>query len=479
MNPCPKTCKAKGSLVDATISHLLHRPLFAAIPRMKPKHGGKATEWEAGVSKVEITPGEPIWLAGWGSRDRPSQGVSQKIYVKSLALKDAADTVAVWVTADLLGYSRDMVEALAQRAKKELGVERPNLILNSSHNHSGPVTDDLLHLYFDLPRREHAVIARYTARLLDRIVESMRLAIDDLAPARLAFGTGLAGFGVNRRRARPGHRALSTVVDPDVPVLSVRSPAGALRAVVFGYACHTTTINDGKVNGDYAGWAQQFIEEMHPDAVALFVAGCGGDIGPMPRFQTGLVEIYGRVLAVTVGQVLAGEMQPVHGLLRAAFAEVALPFGTLPTAKELRARLMQPENVFEKRGLEHQLSIFKREGKLHGSCSFAIQVWRLGSTLKLIALAGEPVVDYSLRFKREYGCEDTWVSGYNDVLLAYIPSLRVLREGGYEGCTGMMEYGLPAPFAPQVEEIIAGAVDELMRETSGTERPWPPPGKHD
>jgi hypothetical protein len=86
----------------------------------------------------------------------------------------------------------------------------------------------------------------------------------------------------------------------------------------------------------------------------------------------------------------------------------------------------------------------------------------LGSTFSFIALTGEVVVDYCLRFKKRYGFEETWVAGYTNELLSYIPSLRVLREGGYEGVEDMEEYGLPAPYGEELEERIAGAVEGLL-----------------
>ena len=140
----------------------------------------------------------------------------------------------------------------------------------------------MLRLYFDLPGREEVVIDRYAKWLLDHGVDAVGQSIADLAPARLAFGQGLAGFAVNRRRARPGGRVLPTVVDQDVPVLTVRTPRGGLRGVVFGYACHTTCVSDDKINGDYAGYAQAAVETRQPGAVAMFVQGCGGDANPLP-----------------------------------------------------------------------------------------------------------------------------------------------------------------------------------------------------
>jgi hypothetical protein len=108
------------------------------------------------------------------------------------------------------------------------------------------------------------------------------------------------------------------------------------------------------------------------------------------------------------------------------------------------------------------LQILDRDGKLPDHHSYPIQVWQFGKDMTFIALGGEVVVDYSLRFKRKYGFDTLWVAGYSNDVFAYIPSLRVLQEGGYEGGGAMIAYGQPAPFTSEVEEIVAQGVDALV-----------------
>ena len=93
-----------------------------------------------------------------------------------------------------------------------------------------------------------------------------------------------------------------------------------------------------------------------------------------------------------------------------------------------------------------------------------MQVWRLGSGPALVLLGGEVVVDYSLRLKKELGPGPTWVFAYANDVMAYIPSERVLKEGGYEGDTSMVVYGLPAKCAPGLEGKIVARVHDLVRE---------------
>jgi neutral ceramidase len=256
-------------------------------------------------------------------------------------------------------------------------------------------------------------------------------------------------------------------VDQDVPVLSVRRPDGSLLAVLFGYSCHATVLNQYEINGDWPGFAQAALEKEHPGAMAVFVNGCGADQNPLPRRKVELVRKYGEIIAEAVNQLLAGKMKAVPGHLRAVYDTVDVPFQKAPTRAEFEQRL-SAKNASVRNHAQLMLEILDRNGKLPDRYPYPVQIWRFGDSLTFISLAGEVVVDYSLRFKREYGWDNTWVSGYNNDVFAYIPSLRVLREGGYEGGGAMIGYGQPAPFGEAVEEVIAGKVAELARRAGAT-----------
>ena len=422
-----------------------------------------AGEWKAGVARVNITPKEPIWLAGYAARTKPSEGVLQDLWLKALALEDGSGAVSVLVTSDLLGFTRQMSEPVGERVQKKYGVARARLILNASHTHSGPVTGQMLRPAYGLDEAQAAVINRYTAWLLDQVVDVIGQAVVDLKPATLDFEQGFAGFAVNRRRV--GNRQYPGPVDHDVPVLAVRDGAGKLRAAVVGYACHATVLADQLMNGDWPGFMQEAVEKTHPGTIALFVAGCGADANPLPRRSVDLARKYGEILAEAARQVMAQKMAPVGGPIKAVFDTVDLPFATPPSRQEFEAKLNQSDPM-HRRHARLMLDLLDRDGKLADRYPYPVQVWRFGPGLKLIVLGGEVVVDYALRFKAQYGWNDTWVAGYSNDVFAYIPSLRVLREGGYEGASAMIGYGQPAPFRPAVEEIVAEKVDELMRQAA-------------
>jgi hypothetical protein len=92
-----------------------------------------------------------------------------------------------------------------------------------------------------------------------------------------------------------------------------------------------------------------------------------------------------------------------------------------------------------------------------------VQAIRFGKQLTLVALGGEVVVDYALRVKHEYPGEALIVAAYSNSVMCYIPSERVLREGGYEAVDNLVYYGMPGPFAPGVEERVVAAIHGVMK----------------
>lgn len=431
------------------------------ISRQKPPANG----WMAGVARVNVTPREPIFMKGYGSRTKPSEGVRQDLYVKALALRDESGATAVLVTSDLHSYTRRMSDTIADAVQKKHGLSRDRLILNASHTHSGPaVTGEvLLRPSEDINPEQEVVIRRYTARVLDQIIDLIGRAIQSLEPAQLSFAQGSAGFGVNRRRVGTGMRHLPGPVDQDVPVLTVRGADGAARAIVFGYACHATSAPaDYQIGADWPGYAQAALEAANPGATAMFVTGCGADCDPMPRSMEDMPRRHGETTATAVGQVLRRQTRPLAGPLTTAFDYVDIPFQTPPTREELQMRLKTATGM-NARHARQLLGIIDRDGKLYDRYPYPVQAWQFGTGLTLIALGGEVVVDYALRFKAAYGWEDTWVAGYSNDVMGYIPSLRVLKEGGYEGGGAMVNYGRPGPLAPAIEDVIAAKVSEIVK----------------
>ncbi|MHC4540762.1 MAG: neutral/alkaline non-lysosomal ceramidase N-terminal domain-containing protein [Planctomycetota bacterium] len=440
--------------------------------------GGQAG-WKAGVASIAITPNEPMWMAGYAARDKPSEGKVHDLHAKALALEDEQGARLVIVTIDLIGIPRPMRHWLQEQVRQRYKLGPEALLLSASHTHCGPVVRETRYsIYgntlYGLSPEQIQESNRYVDDLQRKLLRLIGQAIKNLAPAKLGYTHARAGFAMNRRLpSESGFRNSPNPdgpVDQDVPVLRIDDPEGELRAVLFGYACHSTTLNFYEFCGDYPGFAQQYIEQMHPEATAMFIAGCGGDQNPYPRRGSDSLEYcrqHGRALANGVETALRCRAEPIEGPIQAALETVTLDFAEPPSREQLDEKA-KSKNKYERRHAEVLLRELDETGTIRKTYPYLVQVVRFGGDLTMIALAGEVVVDYSLRLKSELPGPAVWVAAYCNDVFGYIPSVRVLREGGYEAGDAMRYTELPGPFAPSVEERIVTKVHELVGKTASS-----------
>lgn len=428
-----------------------------------------AQEWQAGAARVKITPRQPMWMSGYGGRKTPSQGTDTELWAKALVLQDGNGNRIALITLDLVGIPRDISTKVCAALKAQHKLQRQQIALCCSHTHSGPVVGMNLASMWDLDATQLQLIHDYALELQANLLAVVDEAITKLQPARISWANGRTTFAVNRRTNRevevPKLRLEGKLVGPvdyDVPVLTARKPDGQVFAIVFGYACHSTVVDFMQWSGDYPAYAQMDLEKMYPDAVAMFFAGCGADQNPLPRRKIEISQQYGQQLAVAVDHTIKGVMQPVTGELASAYQEIALPFDKLPTKEELTAAT-ESKSPYEVRRAKALLRQIEGGTPLSPTYPYPVQLWKVGTDLQWVTLGGEVVVDYSLRLKKELGPTRTWVAGYTNDVMAYIPSARVLKEGGYEGGGAMVYYGLPTIWGAEVENVLVNGVHQLLK----------------
>ena len=412
----------------------------ASLPAAAPKKSAPPPlDWKAGVATVEITPTANMWMAGYAARKKPSEGVAEPLHAKALALEDAAGKTFVLVTLDLIGVRRNVRDTVAARCREQYGLAPEQLLLNASHTHCGPE-------YRPRPGTE-AEAAAYQDRIERTLVTLVGDALKARQPARAAFARARAGFAMNRRvnyalpPDDPNAKRAPTFdgpVDHDVPVLAIYRAGPTPAVLVFGYACHATTLSSVTpppqeprylFNGDYAGFAQATLQQAYPGSTALFVNGCSGDQNPYPRrdevpglLPLALARHHGQTLAYSVIAALGTGPRPIASSIHAAIGDVELT---------------------------------RNGGK--PSHTYPVQVVRLGRQLTLAALGSETTVDYALRLKREISAPLVWVAGYSNDYAGYVPSRRVALEGDYEAAND---------FTPDVEDRIVGKVHALLKSLS-------------
>jgi hypothetical protein len=423
--------------------------------------------WKAGVARVDTTPTASVRMAGYASRTSPSQGVAHPLFAKALALADAAGHKVVTVTCDIIGFRRPFTNRVADHVKAKYGLPREHLVLLASHNHAGPALAEP-------PAREgfEANLA-YTRELEDKIVAVVGEALARMEPVDLSYGVGRAHFALNRREPTAKGIKLGKnpagPTDERVPVLRVRNAGGKALAIVFGYACHNTTFRPDmmKIDADFAGYAQDRIEADQPGAIGLFVTGCAGDADPHPFGTNAMAKEHGDELGEAVKFVLdhPAWLLNLTGPLRTAFTETTVHFGGPTDRASYEKRLSDP-NQGRRRHAQRIIEAIDQGRPIQADYPYySVQAFALGDQLTLLALSGEVVVDYAIRLQRELGGEGKalWVVAYANDVIGYIPSVRVLKEGGYEAGEAFQGSTWPAPFRDDIESIVVNAAHQVVQ----------------
>ena len=442
-----------------------------------------SAEWKAGVARVDTSPTSPVRMAGYAARTKPSAGIEHPLFAKALALSDAGGHKVVLVTCDILWFRRPFTERVAARVKEKHGIPRQDLVLFASHTHAGPTPVEA-----DEPAREgfEANVA-YTKDLEDKVVGVIDEALGKMEAVTITYGVGRAHFALNRRE--PTERGIRLGKNPQgptdesVPILRVAKGDGKPLTILFGYACHNTTLRPDmmQIDPDYAGYAQDRVEADNPGAVAMFVTGCAGDADPHPFGTLAMAKDHGQHLGEAVKLVLDHPkwMTALDGPLRTAYTEATLRFGGPTDRASYEKRLGDPDGgrkVHAKKMIEE---IDGGRPIRTEYPNYPVQAIAFGNRLTLLALSGEVVVDYAIRLGRELGGEGRalWVAAYANDVVGYVPSLRVLREGGYEGLDSFYHREpWPAPWAEDVEEKSLEATPGIVQGGRETDRHKDRPG---
>jgi hypothetical protein len=436
----------------------------------------RAAKYLAGAASVVITPDEPTWMAGLAARKAPSRGKIHDLHAKALALHDEQRGRLVIVTMDLIAVTPHIASTVAAEIKRRHGVPRERILFSASHTHFGPEVRPDKAEFFGIPDKFAAKIEPYVAALITKLVDVIDRAIGNLGPAQLTARETRATFALNRRKQRGG---VDHGVDHHVPVLDVTRADGSRVAIVFGYACHCTVLepNDCRFCGDWAGFAQGYVEREFPGATAMFITGAAADQHADPRYKVELSEGYGRQLADAVQGSLADDVpgRPITGTMGVAYKDVPLPFDRIPTREELQANLAGGDEPLKTKS-RYLLRQMDAGHPFPDAYPCPLQVIRLGEEMLMIAIGGEPVVDYAHMMGDEFAGPVVWVAGYCNDMFAYVPTKAVLAEGGYEGGRSVLWSYLPAPFTGETEDRVMSAARRLVNQAGAT--PASPGSEH-
>ena len=429
---------------------------------------------EAGAASVDITPKFPIRMSGYAARlSSETDSILQPIAAKALALGSDVQHPSLLITVDLVGIPWHITKSVADFLAQEKGINPAQVAIYASHTHGGPEVGNLINIlqYRDGNFTDSLValgqlihIAKYTEWLTQQLKDVAVAALNNRKPAYISWGQGQAQFATNRRtKGGP--------VDLALPIIKVSDAGGALKAVFINYACHGTTLGGDmhKIHGDWIAEAHRIIEQRHPGAVALIALGTAGDANPMPRGSVENVQQYGKEIADNADKLLTAQLQPLNTPPVGKMEWIKLPFSKVPDVPELIewTKDKSIKGYYARLALER----VERGETIAPVLDYPVQVWNFDNKLAMVNLAGEVVVDYSVRLKDLFGAEQLWVNAYANDVPSYIASRRVIGEGGYEAEGSMYWYNKPSAFAPEVEDIIVDAVGTLMPSSFKESRP--------
>jgi hypothetical protein len=163
-----------------------------------------------------------------------------------------------------------------------------------------------------------------------------------------------------------------------------------------------------------------------------------------------------------VNEALARPGQEIHGKIRAAFEEVPLDFLPLPSKQKLEED-SKSDDLPVCTKAKFLLEEIARRGELEKQYPCPLHAIAFGDAMLMLAIGGEPVIDFALMLKKEFTAPVTWIAGYANDMFGYVPTVRVQREGGYEGGRAMLWAALPMPFTETVEPRVMESARRLIR----------------
>lgn len=427
-------------------------------------------EWKAGVSSIKITPQESVWMAGYGARTQPSQGIVSDLHVKALALADNTGKKIVIVTSDLVGFYLEFTDSIAEAIRIKYGIPRDAILFNVSHTHCGPEIRQIRMPEIASPEIKQRN-GEYTQFLSTQFVAVISKALENMKDAEVSFSSLRATpFAVSRRlpaetgiqyRSTPSSFYTRGDRDDVVPVLRVMDTDRNVMAFLFGYACHPITLGFDYISADYPGFAQQYVEEAFPGAVAMFVQGCAGELVPNSRYTVEYAQGHGRALADAVIKSHELSSVPLKGPVGFAYEKVTLHFVPLPEKSVLEQNL-KSRNQYAHAKAQFVLARMEKNEPIDMTLVCPVQAFSFGKELTISAIGGETTTGYSVRTKAETPGDFVWVAGYSNNIFGYLPTYKILKEGGYESSE---RYTL-GPFTDDVEERVMSGLKRVIEKAA-------------
>jgi neutral ceramidase len=436
---------------------------------------------KAGFFEKDITPPVGGFLDGFDGRTMPSEGVTDPLFLRILALEDSRGENVVLVTADLIGFPIDMSWRIKKWAETHLGLKSSSVILNSSHTHCGPV------LTLDSAYPRWKVDIYYVDRLESTVCQGIQSAVENLAPSIVKYGSFSSDLGIDRRLPKPDKDGKMVwdwgpyeqgYYDPEMSVLAVYDEtAESLKGILYSYGCHPTARGGQNISADFPGAVSRGLKKnLGENVYTLFTQGAGGNVKPRiydqekKSFKTPSQEeldTFGQKYADQISNYLqSGNMKEIPLELASAEKEFDIPFDLkrVPEEKILQEYSEKDNSNYHNIAYKlwsRQLLEQQRTNSIPHDYRMHLTKINLNRDIQIIGLSSEVVAGVARMVKDLYPDKNTIFFGYCTYNRLYIPTSNIIEEGGYEGDYSMVYCLAPAPFVKEIDDIIKKEVLSL------------------
>jgi hypothetical protein len=424
------------------------------------------TNLQIGCAKTDITPEYPVPLSGFAVRGNvPYESVISRIFLRAVFLQQADGNggwnQALIVSADLLWWGSDRMEAIRNQLFNRFGLHPECIILNATHSHSGPQAS------FNFHRLLGTADTAYVERLEALLYQTVEEALLNVEPVTVERGTGECYNGIQRRKYIDGKVIGGPnpdgPVDHDVNVIRFATASGQAKALLVHYACHPVISNANELSSEFTGYAMEQLERELDGTVCLFLQGCTADINIYvqsadPGLEDGRQKIayFGDKLAEAVKATLTRPLAVLPSkLLTGTKVEVPLQLRPLANRDELKSLVEEGKSPYDEWAVE-MLARFDRR-----ATALTMEFLRLdvAEGLSLLAMNAEVVVEYGLYLKSIN--PDFLPVAYSNGMIGYVPMAYQLRHNGYEADESTYYFHMPAKLEPEIETPVRQTLERL------------------
>jgi neutral ceramidase len=439
------------------------------------------------VAKTDITPKQFVFQAGFGFREHQSVGVLAPIFMSVVLLQE--NKTLLIVTIDAVGADRSFIIGIKDALKERFGLAHDEVLINFSHTHHSVSLTGLdtslrqpgyslaqTHWERDHSKIDYSADEEFYRYIRDELLDMVAGCYANLTDGKLLLARGRSDMAINRRLPLEGGGLAwapnpNAEIDKDLFVLQLQDSEGMLKSLIYAYGCHTTSMggDDYLISNDFAGYTVDALEEKYPGVLPVFLQACAGELKPRAGSnETNFFsctpeqsEAIGRSFAADIeGVVKGGDFEEVQCQFRTALEDPQLPTARF-TTEFLDDIIANGPGSYEANAACNTLTALGK-GTAKEYRPLYVALWQLAPDVNLIAIEGEVSTEYSLLIKKLFGNGKMIVLGYTNGVMSYIPTAKMLAEGGYEAECNYF-FGLQGPFVPEIEDIIVGRVARMLR----------------